>query len=129
MSADPLRRRVNDNICAVFNWPTEIPTGSKGVVNDQGNAVIVSNLRNRRDVWYVELWVSYCLDVESFCLTVDQLPKIVRVVTIDEFHVDSKPREGNLELIVRPAVQETCGDEGFSCLCNRGDCKKLCCLS
>ena len=50
VSANPFRRRMNDDICSVIDRPAEISRSTERVVNDQRNAVSVSDVGDRRDV-------------------------------------------------------------------------------
>lgn len=46
MTTNPFGSRMCYNISTVFNWLTEVTTGTKCVVNDNWNTVFVSNCNN-----------------------------------------------------------------------------------
>jgi len=69
------------------------------------NALLVCDLHNGLEVGHVVSGVTNALDVDSLGLVVNGSGELLGVVNVDKLGCDAKPREHNLELVVRAAVQ------------------------
>lgn len=106
MAANPLRRAVHDDIRTVLNGADEVSyielahallrgihprltSHAERVVDNQGNTVIMCDLRELRERRNVILGVADALDVDGFCLIVDSSGELRGVVAMNE--LDSDP--------------------------------------
>lgn len=110
-------------------WNVRFTSHAERVVNDQWNAVLVSDLivRNRTQVpvvrtcnckntylgelWYVAkviLWVTDCLHIQSLGAIVDSGGEIIGLIRIDKFYSDAQSFEGDYKsrLIKNGSIQE-----------------------
>ena len=53
VTTNPFSSRVCDDICTVFDWLTEEPTGTKSVVNDYWDTMFMSDLDYFFKIWDV----------------------------------------------------------------------------
>lgn len=65
----------------------------------------MGNLDNLVKVGHVVPGIADALEVDGFCVVVDELLEVVRVVSVDELCVDAEARERDLELVVGAAVE------------------------
>lgn len=121
VTANPLRRRVDDDVGAVVKGPSDCASGTECVVHDEHDAILVRDLGDRSDVGNVVLGVSDRLDIDRLRLVVDILGKIGRVIAVDEADLDAKALEEDLELVVRPPVQTRGRDDVVASLGERSD--------
>lgn len=114
VSADELRRGMNDDVRAVLDRSDEV-RGRKRRVNDEGNAVSVRDLRDPLDVRNVRVRVAESFDVKRFRFGSDRLLYLVGVVRIDERRRYTR-REGKRvrEKIVCSAVNVFRGNDMLS---------------
>jgi hypothetical protein len=49
VASNPLGSTVHDDICAVLDWVDNIAAGTEGVVDDQGNPMVVGDLHGRQN--------------------------------------------------------------------------------
>lgn len=105
VSADPLRRRVNDDVRAVVERASDSASRAERVIDDEDDAGLVSNVGDCRNIGNVVLGVSDRLDVDCFRPCVDNPGKLGRVVAVDEANLDTEALEEDLELVVGPAVE------------------------
>lgn len=78
---------------------------------NKGYALGMRNLGNSLQIRHVVARVADTLDVDGFGLVVNQGRNLLRVVAIDEFSLNTKTGQENLELVVGTAVQVRCGDD------------------
>src|SRR5947209_18320611 len=88
--------------------------GGRGVVDYQGQAVLVRNGSECLDIGDVVLGVAETLGVDGAGFGVDGLAKAVEIVGIDEADVDAEPRQRVVEEIVGAAVKGGSGDDLLS---------------
>src|SRR6266511_2322958 len=111
VAADPLRRRLHDDVRAPLDRAAEVAGGPEGVVDDERDLVLVRELRERLEVGDVVARVADRLDVERLRLRSDRLLPLAEVVLLDELRGDPEARQRHLELVVRAAVELRGGDE------------------
>jgi hypothetical protein len=121
-TSDPLRRRVYNNVRTMVNWPNEVATGTKSVVNNNWHASLMCDRNNLLKVGDVVFRVADALDlvglsataplktnagthVDGLCLVIDGSLKVLGLVAIDELGLDPQAWEEDLELIVCASVQ------------------------
>src|SRR5690606_18530300 len=104
LPADPLRRRVDHDVCAMLDRPAE-DRGRERVVDDERNASRVCDIRETAKVGNVEPWVPDRLDVDRPRRVVDGGLDGGEVVRIDELRGDAQPRQGVPEERGSPAVE------------------------
>lgn len=114
VSADELRRGMNDDVRAVLDRSDEV-RGRERRVNDEGNAVSVRDLRDPLDVRNVRVRVAESFDVKCFRFGSDRLLYLVGIVRIDERRRYTR-REGKRvrEKIVCSAVNVFRGNDMLS---------------
>ena len=47
VASNPLGSTVHNDVCAVLDWVDNIAAGTEGVVDDQGNAMVVGDLHRK----------------------------------------------------------------------------------
>lgn len=111
VAADPLGRRVHDDVGAVLDGPQEVAARAESVVDDEGHTLGVGDLGDGLEVGDVVARVADALDVDGLGLVVDQGGDLVWVVAVDEFSLDAEARQEDFELVVRATVEVGCGDD------------------
>lgn len=102
---------MNNNISTVLNGTDQVSTSSEGVVNNQGNTMLMDSLGNPGNVGNNVLGVRDRLDKDGLGLGVDQLGKGLRLVRVSELDLDSQAGEKDLKLVVGAAVEMRRGDD------------------
>lgn len=125
VATNPLRSAVSNDVGTKLDRRTDIAAHAKSIVNDQGDAMVISHLRNSRDVRNIVLRVGDGLDVDSSCVLVDQLGDGVRLVSFDKLDSDIELLHVNAELIIGAAVQPADADEVVSGTAAIRDCHEL----
>ncbi|KAB8760612.1 hypothetical protein FH972_026604 [Carpinus fangiana] len=121
VAANPLGGRVDDNVGAVVDGAHKVAAGAKGVVDDDGHAVLVGDGGNLLKVGHVVARVADALEVDGLGLVVDELGKVVGVVAVDKLGLDAEARQEDLELVVGAAVQVAGGDDVVAGVGEGGD--------
>ena len=103
VAADPLRRRVDDDVRAVLDRLGE--QGSEGVVDDDRHAPGVGHVGDRGEVVDVEPRVADELEEDRLGLLVDGAPEGRRVGAVDVGRRDADLGQGVGEQVVGAAVE------------------------
>jgi hypothetical protein len=123
VATDPLGGGVDDNVSTygalgpsgtgkawmantVLNGTDEETSSAEGVVNNQGDTLLLTDLGDGLEVGDVVLGVSDGLDVDSLGLVVNGSTDVLGFVAVHELGLDSKAGEHDLELVVGSSVQE-----------------------
>ena len=125
VAADELRRRVNDNVRAVFDGADEIGR-AEGVVNDDGKRMLVRNFCNRVDVGNVAVGVAEGLEVNGLRVGLNGCFDLRKIVCVHKRRRHAEGLERMGEQIIRAAVDGLLADdvvtllgERFNCIRNR----------
>ena len=104
VAADELGGGVDHDVRPVVEG-THQEGGGHRVVHHQRDPRVVRDLRDRGEVERVELGVAHGFRVDRLRLLRERLPEALRVLRVDELHLDPQFREGVVEQVVRPAVE------------------------
>ena len=129
VAANPLGGGVDDNVGAVVDGTDKVTSSTKGVVDDQGDALVVSDLGNSLKVGHVVARVTDALDVDGLGLVVNGGGNVLGLVAVDKLGGDAQAREEHLELVVGAAVEVGRGDNVVAGLGNSGNGDELRCLA
>ena len=91
---------VVDDVRAVLDGADEVAADTEGVVDDEGDAMVVSDLGNSGDVKDVKLRVCDALDVDRLGLLVDRWDEVLGVRARHEPSLNPVLLERDLELVV-----------------------------
>jgi hypothetical protein len=105
----------------VLNGPDKESSSAEGVVDDQRNALLLTDLGDGLEVGDVVLGVSNALDVDGLGVVVDGSSDVLRLVAVYELGLDSQAREHDLELVVGSAVQVGGSDNVVAGVRKRGN--------
>lgn len=129
MATDPLGSTVHDDVCAVLDRVDDIAAGTEGVVDNQGDAMVMRDLHEiilnqevrgreeRKDLSYLGeggdvveyvLGIRDALDVDSLGAVVDGGGECFGSDLCDPFHTNAKVLEGDLELVVGLGSDDHC---------------------
>ncbi len=103
VAAEPLGRRVHDDVAAVLDRAEQRRRG-EGVVDHQRQLRLVGDRGDRRDVHHLEAGIAERLAVDEPRLGADSGAEAVVVARIHEARRDPEARQGVGEQIVRAAV-------------------------
>lgn len=119
VAANPLRRAVYDDICAVLDGADEVSCAklahalprrihprltshAEGVVDDQGDTVVMRDFRELRERSDVVLGVANALYVDGFRLIVDGGGEFRRVVAMNELDGNAETLQEYCEKLAKP---------------------------
>jgi len=125
MPIDPFCSRVNNYVCSPFQWFEKITTTTESIVNDQGQVIYFSEVRELCKVRNIQSGITDCFQVDRLCIFIDMFYKAFRVIPVCKTGVDAQAFESYFELIVGPTVEISGGDEIVSCLQDIVQCKEL----
>ena len=125
MTANPLGGALDHHICAVLDRSDQCPCSTEGVVDNQGDAVLMGQRGESLEVRDVEAGIPHGFDIDGLGVGIDLRLETIQLVAIGEFDVDPQARELHLELVVRAAVEKGCGNEIVAGLHEIGDGHKL----
>lgn len=94
----------------MLNGADQVTTRTKGVVDNQGNALLVADLCNRLEIRDVVSRVANALDVDGLGLVVNGGTNVLWLVALDKLGLDTEAREHDLELVVGSAIEVRSGD-------------------
>ena len=109
-AAQELGGRVDDQGRAVVDRLAEPRCGER-VVDDQGNACIVGDLRDRLEVADHAAGVGETLDEEGLGLGCQRALEVVRLVGVDDVRLPAELRIGVAHLLQRATVEAGGGDD------------------
>jgi len=81
MAANKFSGRVNYNIGTILNRPQEIRSG-KGIVNDQGNVILMGIPAHVPDLSNINSRVANGLQVNCFSFRVDSPTEVLRFIRV-----------------------------------------------
>lgn len=110
VAAQVLGQRVHDDVGAVLEGAAEIGRGN-GVVDDQGDAVVVGDLGDGLDVGDVALRVAEGLDKDGLCLGVDEGGEGLGLAVVGEAGGDAVLRKGVGQQVVGPPIEGAGGED------------------
>ena len=129
VTADVLRRRVHDDVGAPLDRTDQVG-GGDGVVDDEGDADLVSESGDPLDVEDVVLGIGDRLAVERLGIGADRgTPGLKIIGILDEADLDTELGQGVVEEVVRPAVEARAGDNVIARLRDVENCQRLCRLA
>lgn len=105
----------------MLNGANKEASSSEGVVDNEGDTLLLADLGNALEIGDVVLGVADGLDVDGFGLVVDGGGDVRGVVTLDKLGGDTKAGEHDLELVVGTAVEVRGGDDVVTGLGKGGD--------
>lgn len=129
VAANPLGGGVDDNVGTVVNGTDKVASSAKGVVDDQGDALLVSDLGNGLKVGHIVARVTDALDVDGLGFVVNGSGNVLGLVAVDELGGDAQAGEEHLELVVGAAVEVGRGDNVVAGLGKSGNGNELGCLA
>ena len=125
VAADELRRRVDDNVRAVFDGADEIGR-AKGIIDDDGKRMLVRNLCNRVNVGNVAVGIAEGLEVNGLRVGLNGRFDLRKIVCVHKRRRHAEGLERMGEQIIRAAVDGLLADdvvtllgERFNCIRNR----------
>ena len=110
MAADELGQGVDDDIGAVLQRLEQVG-GGNGIVHHERDAGVMGDLGNGFKVIHIVFRIAHRLHVDQAGIVIDSLTDVLRIGSIDELHLDAEPRQGVVEQVVGPAVEEAGGDD------------------
>src|SRR5512133_1114825 len=119
MATEPLGQRIDDDVRTMFDGAQQIRC-RKRRVDDQGDAVLVRDVGNRRDIGHVQYWVTDRFDEDGSRTVSDGRREVLGVPLIDKLRRDSELWQDTIELAVGSAVQITRRHNLVASLC-QGD--------
>jgi hypothetical protein len=105
VATNPFSSTVHDDIRTKINRADDVASGTKGVVDNQGNTVVMSHFgkfRNRSDV---VLGIADALDVDGLGFGINGLGEGFWLVIWNEFDGDAVFLEEDFELVVGSSIQ------------------------
>jgi len=103
MSSDKFRCGFDYDVRSVLQRPYEV-RGRERVVDDQGDPVLVGDLRELLEIGYIGVRVSQRLCEQRFGLLIDRLVDLIVVIGLHEFRRDAVGGQCVLEEVVRSPV-------------------------
>ena len=88
MSANEFCCRMNNDICTVFNRTNQIWC-CECIVDYQRDFMLMSNVCQCLDIYYIRVRVTKCLDVKCFCIVLNSCFYFVNVERIYECSLDT----------------------------------------
>src|SRR5437764_10019355 len=110
MSTDKLCRRMRNDIRAMFKRTAEIGRG-EGVIYDQRQARLMSNIGNRPDIQDITAWIANRLAIEGTCTRCDRFAVVLRFSAIDKDSINTPDTQRNIKLCMRTTIETTGGDD------------------
>ena len=110
MAADELGGGVNNNVSAVLNGADQV-RGAEGVVDDQGQAVLVGNLGNGVNVGNVRVGVTQGLQVDGAGVLLDGVLDLGQVMGVDKGGGHAESGQGVLQQVGGAAVDGFLGND------------------
>ena len=101
---------MNNNVSAVLNGADQV-RGAEGVVDDQGQAVLVGNLGNGVNVGNVRVGVAQGLQVDGAGVLLDGVLDLGQVMGVDEGGSHAESGQGVLQQVGGTAVDGLLGDD------------------
>ena len=110
VAADELGGGVNNNVSAVLNGADQV-RGAEGVVDDQGQAVLVGNLGNGVNVGNVRVGVAQGLQVDGAGVLLDGVLDLGQIVGIHKGGGHAESGQGVLQQVGGAAVDGLLGND------------------
>ena len=110
VAAEPFREGMDNNIGAEVQRLGQV-RGRKCRVDNERDAVVMGDFGHRLKIDDLEGRVGDRLDKKRPCLLVDRLGKVLRIVGVDQLHLDAEGRQDVVELRVGAAVEVAGADD------------------
>ena len=110
VAAHPLRERVDHNVRAVVQRTREVGRAEGGVHHER-ESVGVGDRGDGFEVGDIQAGIAHCFAEEKFGFRRDRLGEILRILRIDEIHLDAELREDVVELREGSSVEIVRGDD------------------
>ncbi len=110
VAAQELRCRVHHDVRAVLDGADQVRR-TEGVVNDQRQTVLVSDIRNGVDIRDVAVRVAEGFQVDGPGVLPDRVFNSFQVVNVNKRSVDSVQRQRVEKQVLRPAVNRLLSDD------------------
>ena len=88
VAANEFGGRMDNHISAVIQWSNQV-WGAKRVINNQDNAMFVSNLCNGFEINQINSRIPNTFDIECFCVLINRCFKIGRIVRVHEMGLNA----------------------------------------
>ena len=121
VAANPFGRTVHDNVRTELNRLDDVSSSTEGVIDDEGNAMVVCDLRESGDVVDDIFGVRDRLDVDGLGALVNGGGECFGGRLGDPLHANAEVLEGDLELVVGTAIEVGGRDDVVTGAGDRGD--------
>jgi len=116
---------VHDNVRTELNRLDDVSSSTEGVIDNEGNAMVVCDLRESGDVVDDVLGVRDRLDKDGLGALVNGSSECLGGRLGDPLHTDAELLEGDFELVVGTAIKVGGRDDVVSGASNRGNGEEL----
>ena len=120
VAADELGRGMDHDVRAVLNGTDQV-RGAKRVINDQRQAVLVSNGCDGVDIGDITVGVAQSLQIDRLGVGLDGVLHLGQVMGVDKGGGDAKLGQGVLQQVVAAAVDGLLGHDVITGLCQSLD--------
>ncbi len=103
MTADEFCRGMNDDVSAVLDGSDEVRC-AEGVVDDERQAVRVSDFGESVDIGYIAVGIAEGLDVDRLGVRLYRRGDLLQIVNVNEGRVDAVERQCMRQQVSRAAV-------------------------
>lgn len=110
VSADKFGSRVNHNIRAMLNGPDQIG-GAEGVIDDQGNLMLMGELGQRLDVRDIGVRIPQSFQINRLGFRADSLFHLVQIMDVHEGGIHAEGLQGSVQQVVGAAVNGILGND------------------
>ncbi len=110
MAAQKFSGGIDYDVRTPLDGPHQRRRG-RSVVDDQWNAVLVSDSSELLDIGDVQLGIAQCLGVNGTGLVIDGRAQAAEVICVNETDRDPEPRKGVVKEVVGAAIERRRGDD------------------
>ena len=125
MATNPLGGTFDHHVGAMLDGSQQSTTGTQGVVNDQGNLVLLGEGREGFKIRDIEARIAHRFDIDRLGVGIDLSGEALHRIALSEFHLNAQARELHLELVVGAPVEIRRRDKVVSRLHAIGDRQEL----
>ncbi len=90
----------------MFNRTENVSRCTKCIVHNQRDVMLFCDSRYCFKIRNIELRISYCFEVDCFCIFIDGRFKIFGSIAVHKFHLNAQTLELHLELIIGATIDK-----------------------
>ena len=116
VTINPLRSRINHNVCAPIEWVAQKASRTKGVIHHKWHILTLRHLCQCLQIGHVAGRVAHTLGVDALGILINQCLEVLCLLALGDAAVDTQLTQRDAELIIGTTIEKRRCHDVVTCL-------------